>query len=127
MFFQGRTLLKFDLLKKILELLPEEKLKLIHSNGSLLTKEIVEWINKKNISLSLSLNGVEDGEKNVNEMLKKSQFKGDLISLINSINHLILRKVALKQESKEDLLISIYSLHQTFPKAKINLFWDYGI
>jgi sulfatase maturation enzyme AslB (radical SAM superfamily) len=125
-FSGGEPLLNFEFLKEIIEFLPEKKVKLIHSNASLLNKEIVEFINKKNISFSISLNGIEAGEKNLKQLLSCSSFKGDLISLINDINHLLIKKIVLNEESKEDLLLRIYSLHETFPKAKLSLVWDYN-
>ena len=53
----GETLLYFDLIKEVFSYVPKNQHKVILTNGSLLTQEIVDYVNENDIEIHLSHDG----------------------------------------------------------------------
>jgi|GEM_PF-1289122 organic radical activating enzyme len=120
----GEPFLKLGFLKEIIRIIPLGKGKRITTNGSFLNDEIVEWVNENKITISLSINGVNGGEKSFSDLKKISSEGESLLKIINGINSLSIKKVVLKGDSKEDILLSVCALHESFPNAKIEAVFD---
>src|SRR5574344_1752281 len=135
----GEPLLKFNLIKEIFSYVRPEMHKKIISNGSLLTKEIVNYMNDNNIELMLSYDGpntkylrgvnVLDDPK-ILELVKKIKnltlsitvAKGseniyeDYLDMINRLDYNLFKKSLLKYYNNMRLNFDSMYLHYSYNK-----------
>ena len=117
-FFGGEPLLEFDKLKKISENIKRKKISLhLTTNGSLINKPIINWLNKNKINLNLSL----DGSEFVTRRYRKGIYDYDkLVGLKNQLTDEITINLVVCPETAKYLFHSFkFLVAQNF--KKINL------
>lgn len=80
--FGGETLLYFNIVKEICNIVPKYIPKRIMTNGKLLNKDIIEFCNNNNIQVCISYDGVTTLQNRGYDILDE---KLDLIHLINDL------------------------------------------
>lgn len=85
----GEPLLYLDQIKKIFSTVPNYIHKKIMTNGSLLTEDIVDYINQNNIEVSLSHDGIHTKDMRGRDIFKDKR----ILSLCRNIKNLVITSV----------------------------------
>lgn len=85
----GETLLYFDLVKEVFSYVPKDVHKLILTNGSLLTQEIVDYLNENDIEVHLSYDGEMTKFLRGVDVLENER----ILNLVRQIKHLMILTV----------------------------------
>jgi len=85
------------------------------TNGTHLTQEIVGWANANELTIKLSMDGIEKSQRSLNQLAYKTEAGIEMLGLIRSLKNLSIYRVI--SNPFDEFALSLHIVRQLFPNA----------